>query len=194
MSSSSLRQHQRKSVMVNSGHSPLGRNHSVGAPPHHHSSSTSFATQRSYRSLPSPRTATTTTTTPTTTPTDNVLYEDDNNQLNEKNSNNVFSFPTQISNFHHSSINHKIHESSIPRSTRHLCGTIMPLQSSNSSPNLNNRPTENDSLSPTSSTPVSLQKPEIKYRFFFFSFSFSFSISSFFENNLRKCNIIFFIL
>jgi hypothetical protein len=166
MSSSSLRQHQRRSAIIPSGHSPLARNHSVGNPAHpaHHSSSISFATQRSSRSLPSPTTTTTTTTTA------NILHEDEdiNNQLDEKNSNNIFNFEHKINNFHNSSINQKSNEINMPRSTRHLCGTIIPLQSSTSSPNIDHRSSENvHSTSPIFS-PIPFQKPDLKYRSHFF--------------------------
>lgn len=176
MSSSSLRQHQRKSVITTSGHSPLARNHSVGAPTPHHSSSTSFATQRSYRSLPSPPPTTiitTTTTIPSTTATTaSILHEDDidDNQSNEKQSNNVFNFDHQINNFHNSSINQKINEIHMPRSTRHLCGSIIPLQSSTSSPNIDHRLIETDQLISPIFPPLLYRKPDIKYRSYFLTF------------------------
>jgi hypothetical protein len=151
--------------MVTSEHLPLARNHSVGASTHHHSSSTSFATQRSYRSLPSPPpTTTTTTTTKTTTIAANILHEDEDNQLNEKNQNNIFNFEHQINNFHNSSINQKINEINMPRSTRHLCGSIIPLQSSTSSPNIDNRSTENEHLNSPIFSPLPFRKPDLKYR------------------------------
>jgi hypothetical protein len=163
MSSSSLRQHQRKSAMNPGGHSPLARNHSVGAPLPHHSSSTSFVTQRSNISLPSP----TTTTTTTTTTIANVVHEDANNQSNEKSPNQFFHFDHRINNFHNSSINQKSHETHIPRSTRLLCGSIIPLQSSTSSPNIDHRSIETDLPSLPIFPPVPLRQPELKYRSFF---------------------------
>ena len=183
MSSSSLRQHQKKSAITTDGHSPLARNHSAGASTPHHSSSTSFATQRSYRSLPSP-TRTTTTTTTTTTNTANILHENDDDQLNEKNpsntsNNSIFNFDRRINNFHNSSINHKPSETSMPHSTRLLCGSIIPLQSSSSSPNIDRRSIENDTLnSPTFSTPT-FRKPDLKYR----SYILIFSIKNFIQKN-----------
>jgi hypothetical protein len=166
MSSSSLRQNQRKSTVVASGHSPLARNHSVGASTHHHSSSTSFATQRSYRSLPSPATTASTITTTTTTTNANILHEDDddNNQLNEKNSNNIFHFDQQLNHFYDSTMNQKLNEMNIPRSTRHLCGSIIPLQSSTSSPNIDHRSIEIDQLISPIFSPLPFQKSDIKYR------------------------------
>lgn len=162
MSSSSLRQYQRRSATSSSGHPPLARNHSVGTPTHHHSSSTSFATQGSYRSLPSP---TTTTTTMATTTTTNILQGDNNNQLDEKTPSNVFNFDQQINHFHHSSINEKVNEIQIPRSTRHLCGTIIPLQSSTSSPNINRRSIDNEQfISSLVPSPTTFRKPDLKYR------------------------------
>jgi len=150
--------------MVTSEHLPLARNHSVGASTHHHSSSTSFATQRSYRSLPSPPPTTTTTTTKTTTIAANILHEDDDNQLNEKNQNNIFNFEHQINNFHNSSINQKINEINMPRSTRHLCGSIISSQSSTSSPNIDHRSTENEHLNSPIFSPFPFRKPDLKYR------------------------------
>jgi hypothetical protein len=171
MSSSSLRQHQRKSVIVASGHSPLPRTHSVASPTHHHSSSTSFVTQRSSRSLPSPTPTTITTTTPsTTTTTANILHEDDNNHLNEKNLNNIFNFEHQINNFHNSSINQKMNEINMPRSTRHLCGTIIPLQSSTSSPYIDHHSTDDEHLISPIFFPLPFRKPDIKYRSYFLIF------------------------
>ena len=164
MSSSSLRQYQRKSATnSSSGHSPLARNHSVGTSTHHHSSSTSFATQGSYRSLPSP---TTTTTTTATTMTTNMLQGDEHNQSDDKTPNNIFNFDQQINHFHNSSINHpQVNEIPIPRSTRHLCGTIIPLHSSTSSPNINQRSTDNEQfISSIFRTPTTFRKPELKYR------------------------------
>jgi len=155
--------------MVPSEHLPLARNHSLGASTHHHSSSTSFATQRSYRSLPSP--APTTITTTTTTTTANILHEDDNNQSNEKAINNIFNFEDQINNFHNSSINQKINEMNVPRSTRHLCGSLVPLQSSTSSPNIDHPPTENEHLIAPIFSPLLFRKPDIKYRSRFLYFS-----------------------
>jgi len=173
MSSSSLRQHQRKSAVITTEHSPLARNHSVGAATHHHSSSTSFSTQRSSRSLPSPATTTTTTTNP------NILHEDDdNNQLNEKNSNNIFNFDHQLNNFHNSSLNRKMNEINIPRSTRHLCGSIIPLQSSTSSPNIDHRSTENDLLVSPIFSPLPFRKLELKYRSHLFFLNFNFKTSN----------------
>lgn len=160
MSSSSLRQHQRKSAVVSGGHSPLARNHSVGTSTHHHSSSTSFATQGSYRSLPSPATTTT-----TTTATANILHEDNHHRLDEKNASNIFNFDHPMTSFHNSSINQSIN---MPQSMRLLCGSIVPLQSSTSSPNIDQRSTENEQLvSPlfsSSSSSSPFQKPELKYR------------------------------
>lgn len=150
--------------MVASGHPAVARNHSVGAPTHHHSSSTSFTTQRSNRSLPTQRTTKTTTTSTTTTATANVVYEDDNNRLNEKNLNNAFNFQYQISNFHNSSINQQFNDIHMQRSTRHLCGSIMPLESSTSSPNIDHRSIENDHLHTSLLASLSFQKPNIKYR------------------------------
>ena len=162
MSSSSLRQYQRKSATSSSGHTPLARNHSVGTPTHDHSSSTSFATQGSYRSLPSP---TTTTTTMATTTTTNILQGDNNNQLDEKTPSNVFNFDQQINHFHNSSINEKVNEIQIPRSTRHLCGTIIPLHSSTSSPNINRRSMDNEQfISSIFPSPTTFRKPDLKYR------------------------------
>jgi hypothetical protein len=161
-SSSSLRQHQRRSAIVPGGHSPLARNHSAGTPvqPPHHSSSISFTTQRSSRSLPSPTTTTTTTTTAY------ILHEDDdvNNQLNEKISNNIFNFEHKINNFHNSSINQNINEINIPRSTRLLCGSIIPLQASTSSPNIDHRPLENDHSTSPIFSPLPFRKSDLKYR------------------------------
>jgi len=178
-SSTSLRQHQRRSVIVATGHATLARNHSVGASTQHHSSSALFATRRSYRSLPSPATTTTatTTTTTTTTTTANILHEDDNNQLNEKNPNNIFNFEHPINNFHNSSISQNINEINMPRSTRHLCGSIIPLQSSTSSPNIDHRSIENDHLNSPIFSPIPFRKPDLKYRsnfFIFFLFKFLF--------------------
>ena len=169
MSSSSLRQHQRKSAVVATGHTPLARNHSLGAATHHHSSSTSFATERSYRSLPSP--ATTASTITTTTTNANILHEDDdNNQLNEKNSNNIFNFDQQLNHFYDSAINQTTNEMNIPRSTRHLCGSIIPLQSSStSSPTIDRHSTENDQLTSPIFSPLPFQKSDLKYRSHIFS-------------------------
>jgi hypothetical protein len=172
-SSTSLRQHQRRSVIVATGHATLARNHSVGASTQHHSSSALFATRRSYRSLPSPATTTpATTTTTTTTTTANILHEDDNNQLNEKNPNNIFNFEHPINNFHNSSISQNINEINMPRSTRHLCGSIIPLQSSTSSPNIDHRSIENDHLNSPIFSPIPFRKPDLKYRSNFFIFFF----------------------
>ncbi|CAF0849610.1 unnamed protein product [Adineta steineri] len=160
MSTSSLRQHQRKSTTANTGHSPLARNNSAGNPTQHHSSSTSFATQRSYRSLPSP----TMTTTTTTTATANILHEDNQNQFNEKNSNNFFYFDHSINNFQNSSINQNINDLHMPRSTRHLCGSIIPLQSSTPSPNIDQQSIENDTPNSPIFSPLPFQKLDLKYR------------------------------
>lgn len=187
MSSSSLRQHQRKSVINSTGHSPLARNHSVGAPTQHHSSSTSFSSHRSYKSLPSPtlppitttptptKKTTTTTTTIEETKTDaNILYEDEiiDNQLNEKSPNSIVKFDQQINNFHNSSINQKINELHMPRSTRHLCGTIIPLQSSTSSPNIDHRVVETEKIVSPILPTLPYRKPDIKYRFLSLLFFF----------------------
>lgn len=181
MSSSSLRQHQRKSAINTSGHSPLARNHSVGAPPSlHHSSSTSVSTNRSYRSLPSPGTTTTTTTTTAPLTTTNILLEDDdnNNQLvqqspnninNNNNNNNIFSFENRMNNFHNSSFHHKPSEKSAPHSTRLLCGSLIPLQNSSSiSLNIDHRLIENENLNSSDFHSLLLQKLDIKYRSFSF--------------------------
>lgn len=163
MSSSSLRQNQRKSATNSIGHSPLARNHSLGTSTHHHSSSTSFATQDSYRSLPSP---TTTTTTTATTITTNMLQGDEQHQSDNKTPNNIFNFDQQINHFHNSSLNHpQINEIQMSRSTRHLCGSIIPLQSSTSSPNINRRSTDNEQfISSIFPFPTTSRKPELKYR------------------------------
>ena len=164
MSTSSLRQHQRKSVIVTGGHSPLARNHSAGNPAHNHSSSTSFATQRSSKSLPSP---TMTTTKTTTTGRTNTFHTNNNNQLNEKTSNNIFNFEHPINHFHNSSINQNINETNMLRSTRHLCGSIIPLQSSSPSPNIDHQSLDNEHSSSPIFFPLPLRKLDLKYRSYF---------------------------
>ena len=205
MSSSSLRQHQRRTAMASGGHSPLSRNHSVGAPPHHHSSLPSTTTQRSNTSLPSPKsatadkptntttTATTTATTMTTTivlPTSTMIKSTDNDndssQSAEKSPNSVFQFDHPFRQFHNSSFNSKTSSSHLPRSTRHLCGSIVPLQASTSSPHIDHRSTEPEQQpsSPVSSSSP-LRKFELKYRSpridLFSSSSFSLMIISRFQ-------------
>ena len=178
-SSSSLRQHQRRTAKASGGHSPLARNHSVGAPPHHHSSLPSTTTQRSNTSLPSPKSASTSTTTSTTTATRTAAMsttvaalpasplskaDNDSNQSPDKSPSNVFHFDQQFGQFHNSSFNSKTSSSHLPKSTRHLCGSIVPLQASTSSPNIDHRPAEAEPpLSPIFS-PLPLRKFELKYR------------------------------
>ena len=170
-SSSSLRQHQRRSLTVSSGYSSSARNHNVSKPTPHHSSSMSFTTQRPYGPFPSSKETTAITTTTTTT-TVNTLHEDNNKQLNE-NANSIFNLQHKITNFQNSSINEKFNETTVPRSTHHLCGSIIPLPSStsSSSSNINHCSTENNHLNLRSFIPLSFKMCDIKYRSNFFIFS-----------------------
>ena len=169
MSSSSIRQHQRRTAANSGGHSPLARNHSVGAPLHHHSSLPSTASQRSNTSLPSPNIKTTTTTTtetikPTSPPTTMMITTSENYQSpsSDKSPTNFFNFDHQLGHFRHSSINSKTSTMNVPRSTRLLCGSIVPLQASTSSPNIDHRSLESDPpISPIFS-PLSIEKTRIE--------------------------------
>ena len=162
-SSSSLRQHQRKAAstattpIVATGHTPLARNHSAGASMRLQPSS--IATQRSHTSLPL------TTPTTTTTATSNAGPMDNNGHLNEKNLINIFHFDPPLGPFHESSLTPKTPESAVPRSTRLLCGSIIPLQTSKSSPNIDHRSIETDlPSSPLLSPALPLRRPELRYR------------------------------
>lgn len=164
-SSSSLRQHQRKTAstattpIVATGHTPLARNHSAGASMRLQSSS--ITTQRSHTSL----SLTTTPTTTTATATSNAGPMDNNGHLNEKNLINIFHFDPPLGPFHESSLTPKTPESVVPRSTRLLCGSIIPLQTSKSSPNIDHRSIETDlPSSPLLSPALPLRRPELRYR------------------------------
>ena len=169
MSSSSLRQHQRRTATTSSGHSPLARNHSLGTSVHHHSSSSS-STQKSNTSLPSPTTVMankSTTSSSPTSPTSALItatQQDSNNALNDRNTNTVFNFDSQLSTFHNSSIHRKPSETNKLISTRNLCGSIVPLQSSASSPNIDQRPVENDLPNSPMFTSIPLRRQELRYR------------------------------
>jgi hypothetical protein len=170
MSTSSLRQHQRKSAVATGGHSPLARNHSAGASTHRHSSAIFLATQTSTKSLPLPSMTTTTTATATA----KSLQRNDNSKLNDKTSSNIFNFEHQINHFHNSSINQNVSETNMLRSTRHLCGSIIPLQSSTPSPNIDHLSIENEQSSSSTFSPLPFQKLDLKYRFYFLILNLNF--------------------
>ncbi|CAF1433760.1 unnamed protein product [Adineta ricciae] len=103
--------------------------------------------------------------TTTTTATVNTLHEDNPNQLFDKIANNIFHFEHQLNNFHTSSINQNINEICMPRSTRHLCGSLIPLPSPAASLNLDQQSIENEqSHSPLLRPLLPIQRIDLKYR------------------------------